>query len=216
MIAEKYNNIVIFDTETSGLSFTDDQIIEFAAVKVVNGKRVDEIDLYIKLRSGKLDPKIVELTKITDEKLDRDGVDEITAVSMIIEFIGEDALMIAHNAQFDLMFLSNLLGRYNLKLASNKALDTLTIYKDRANYPHRLENAIEHYSIKNVQNSHNALDDVRALYKLLGYLSLEKDDLDKYINLFGYHPKYGLSGTEFDYITYKPHSYNRRNPLYVE
>ena len=42
----------------------------------------------------------------------------------------------------------------------------------------------------------------------------EKDDLEKYINLFGYNPKYGIEGKPIGSVTYKPQPYNPRLPLY--
>ena len=42
----------------------------------------------------------------------------------------------------------------------------------------------------------------------------EKADLEKYINLFGYNPKYGIEGKAIGSVTYKPQPYNPRVPLY--
>ena len=42
----------------------------------------------------------------------------------------------------------------------------------------------------------------------------EKDDLLKYVNLFGYNPKYGIEGKAIGSVTYKPQPYNPRKPLY--
>jgi hypothetical protein len=42
----------------------------------------------------------------------------------------------------------------------------------------------------------------------------EKQDLEKYINLFGYIPKFGIDGKPIGSVTYKPQPYNARNPLY--
>ena len=43
----------------------------------------------------------------------------------------------------------------------------------------------------------------------------EKDDLDKYINLFGYNAKYGISGKAIGSVTYKPQRYDPPQPLYL-
>ena len=42
----------------------------------------------------------------------------------------------------------------------------------------------------------------------------EKDDLERYVNLFGYNPKYGIEGKPISSITYKPQPYNPVKPLY--
>ena len=91
-----------------------------------------------------------------------------------------------------------------------RALDslTVTVYKDRAAYPHKLTNAIEHYGLADkVQNSHRAIDDVLALYEVTKAMSEERDDLTDYIDLLGYNPKYGITGRKLRQITYLPQSY---------
>ena len=42
----------------------------------------------------------------------------------------------------------------------------------------------------------------------------EKDDLGRYIDLFGTHPKYGISGKRISSVTYRAQPYSRRRPLY--
>jgi len=45
-------------------------------------------------------------------------------------------------------------------------------------------------------------------------MEAERDDLCSYINLFGYNPKYGISGKPIGSITYKPQSFDPLAPLY--
>ena len=45
-------------------------------------------------------------------------------------------------------------------------------------------------------------------------MEAEKADLDKYINLFGYNPKYGVEGKPIGTVTYKPQGYKPGKPLY--
>ena len=65
----------MFDTETSGLDFDNDQIIELAALRVertaTGGLRIaGKMDTFIKLPEGETLPEnIVSLTGITDERL---------------------------------------------------------------------------------------------------------------------------------------------------
>ena len=63
-------------------------------------------------------------------------------------------------------------------------------------------------------NSHRAVDDARAAAILLDAMAAERDDLDRYIDLFGYSPKYGVSGRRIGSVTYRPQSYQRIRPLY--
>ena len=88
------------------------------------------------------------------------------------------------------------------------------MYRDRRDYPHKLCNAIEAYGLTEAENSHRAVDDARATVLLLEAMAAEKDDLLRYIDLFGVHPKYGMSGKKIASVTYCPQPYDRRVPLY--
>ena len=92
----------------------------------------------------------------------------------------------------------------------------LTVYKDRHSYPHKLCNAIEVYGLSDkVVNSHRAVDDVLATVEVMKAMELEKADLEQYINLFGYNPKYGVDGKPIGSVTYKPQKFDPPAPLYV-
>ena len=129
----------------------------------------------------------------------------------------ERPLLVAYNAQFDLNFLYWFLRPYGRVgvLRKPRFLDALTIYRDRRDYPHKLCNAIEAYGLGDLAvNSHRAVDDVRATVLLLEAMSAEKNDLADYLDLFGTHPKYGLSGRPISSVTYRPQPYQRTIPLY--
>lgn len=173
------------------------QIIELAMISVVDGKIVDEYDEFIKV-DGLLQPRITEITGITDETLKNKGLDEKTVANDLKERLDDNTLMIAHNAQFDLSFVYNLLKRYFPAEAEGLVknadwLDTLTVFKDRAEYPHKLIDAVKHYDVGEV-NFHRAIDDTKALYEVTKAMKNERDDLAEYINVFGYNPKFGVSG----------------------
>ena len=127
-----------------------------------------------------------------------------------------DIIKVAYNAQFDLNFLYYLLKPLGLVsvLRKPRFLDALTVYRDRRDYPHKLCNAIEAYGLTEAENSHRAVDDARATVLLLEAMAAEKDDLMRYIDLFGTHPKYGMSGKKIASVTYCPQPYDRRAPLY--
>ena len=100
-------------------------------------------------------------------------------------------------------------------LRAPRFLDALTVYKDRRDYPHKLCNAIEAYGLEGkAVNSHRAVDDARATVLLLEAMAAEWDDLDRYIDLFGTHPKYGVSGRPISSVTYRKQPYQRTRPLY--
>lgn len=212
-LLDRYKALVIFDTETSGLDPEKDQIIELAALRVertaTGGLRIaGKMDTFIKLPDGELLPEnIVTLTGITDEMLQREGVRPDKAASQIVKLMSpEPALMIAHNAQFDACFLRELLR--GVKVGHPDWLDSLTVYKDRRPYPHKLANAILAYDLGDkVQNSHRAIDDVLALFEVLKAMDEERDDLATYVNLFGYNQKYGVSGRRITGVRYEPQGF---------
>ena len=63
-------------------------------------------------------------------------------------------------------------------------------------------------------NSHRAVDDVLATVAVMKAMEAEKDDLERYVNLFGYNPKYGVEGKPIGSVTYQPQPYNPTKPLY--
>ena len=197
---EKYDRLVLFDTETTGLQFARDEIIEFAAVVVeqVDGeaKVVREYDELVTLTPGNtVPPMIQKLTGIsTQDILDR-GIPKAQVCADIADMFRGNTLLIAYNAHFDLSFLFYMLLRSGdpTALKGKDKLDLLTVFKDRRSYPHKLCNAIEAYGLSGkVVNSHRAVDDVLATVAVMEAMEAERGDLERYINLFGFNPKYGL------------------------
>ena len=128
-----------------------------------------------------------------------------------------NTLIIAYNAHFDLSFLYYMLLRDGdpAILKGKDKLDLLTVYKDRRSFPHKLCNAIDAYQLSGkVVNSHRAVDDVLATLAVMEEMEKERDDLLCYVNLFGYHPTYGIDGKPIGSVTYKPQSYDALQPLY--
>ena len=220
---QKYDRLVLFDTETTGLQFSRDEIIEFAAVVVepVNGVPtvVQEYDQLVALSPGGfVPPKIQELTGISTQDLREKGLPKTRVCRDIAEMFRGNTLLLAYNAHFDLSFLFYMLLRSGdpTILKGKDKLDLLTVYRDRHSYPHKLSSAIEQYGLSGkVVNSHRAVDDVIATVAVMEQMEKEKDDLLSYINLFGYNPKYGIDGKPIGSVTYKPQPYNPRQPLYL-
>lgn len=213
-LLRRFKKIVFFDTETSGVNPEKDQIIELAAVLVTEKGMEGKLDAFCKLPEGKkLPEKIVELTHITDDMLKENGIPYSEACRAFCEMIhsNSEVLLVAHNIQFDLLFTLEMFRRCSMvpKAPKLRVLDSLTVYKDRAAYPHKLEAAIEHYRLSDkVQNSHRAIDDVLALLEVVKAMTAERNDLEEYIDLIGYNPKYGVTGDRLGQLTYLPQPYN--------
>lgn len=216
---KQFDRVVVFDTETTGIDFGRDEIIELGAVCLERGGETDSLDVLIRLSEGRaLPPFIADLTGITGEQLASEGVSKEAACGRFCALLegAERPLLVAYNAQFDLNFLYRFLrpfGRGDM-LRLPRFLDALTVYRDRRDYPHKLANAIEAYGLTDAVNSHRAVDDARATVALLAAMAAERDDLLRYIDLFGSHPKYGVSGSPIASVTYRPQPYQRTRPLY--
>jgi len=217
-----YDSIIVFDTETSGLDFAKDDIIEISVVQIKgrdDPKVSCEFDRYIFL-GRPLDQAVVDLTGITDEKLNECGLDRTEVAKEVAEIFKGHNLVVAHNANFDLHFLTQMLKKTGVSLDMSKLdfLDTLTVYKDRRSFPHKLCNAISEYNLEDkAVNSHTSIDDAYAALLVLDAMTDERDDLECYINLFGYNPKYSLLPVrELTKITYCQQPYGAKLPIYFD
>ena len=108
----QFDRIVVFDTETTGIEFGKDRIIELGAVSLEAGTETDSLDALIRLPEGRtLPPFIVELTGITDAQLRSEGVEQEEAAEDFCRLLEgcERPLLVAYNAQFDLNFLYHFL-----------------------------------------------------------------------------------------------------------
>ena len=226
---ERYDRLLILDTETTGLNYSRDEVIEFSAVAVEKGigshAIVAEYDQLVSLSPGGfVPPKIEQLTGISTQDLREKGVPKTRVCRDIAELIAGNTLLLAYNAHFDLSFLFYMLLRDGDPriLKGKDKLDLLTVYRDRHDFPHRLANAIEVYGLSGkVVNSHRAIDDVIATVAVMEAMEAERPDLDKYINLFGYNPKYGIDGKPIGSVQYRPQRTLSQNtqfitPLYAE
>ena len=220
---EKYDRLVLFDTETTGLQFSRDEIIEFAAIVVEcrDGEPtvIQEYDELVSLTPGNCVPPVIQnLTGITTQDILERGLSKARVCRDIGEMLAGNTLLLAYNAHFDLSFLYYMLLRDGdpMILRGKDKLDLLTVYKDRRAYPHKLCNAIEAYGLAGkVVNSHRAVDDVLATLKVMEEMEAERDDLISYVNLFGYNPKYGIDGKPIGTVTYKPQGFEPGTPLYL-
>lgn len=216
----KYDRLVLLDTETTGLDFSRDEIIEFSAVVLERQGKVLEYDELIQLSPGGFVPqKIQQLTGITDQDIRERGLPKTRVCRDIGQMIQGNTLILAYNAHFDLSFLYYMLLRDGDPgiLRGKDKLDLLTVYRDRRKFPHKLCNAIEEYGLAGkVVNSHRAIDDVIATVAVMEAMEAERDDLLRYVNLFGYNGKYGITGKPIGSVRYKPQGFQPGTPLYME
>ena len=115
---------VVFDIETTGLSNRYDDIIEISAVKLQGDRLIDRFNSFI-YRAEKLSTFTKKLTSIND--LDLEHAPPLEQVMKDFEaFVGE-AILVAHNARFDVGFLEATLKRLDLLKRPYAYLDTLAM-----------------------------------------------------------------------------------------
>ncbi|MBQ9661989.1 MAG: 3'-5' exonuclease [Oscillospiraceae bacterium] len=205
-----YDSIIFVDTETTGFNTETDYITEFSAIKVKKAQETgnktaeeERLRTFVQLPDGVSIPEaLITMTGITDEMC-QTGITPAELYSRFSSLHDAHTLIVAYNAQFDVSFLLRLEREYGekKKVGACNYLDALTIYRDRAEAPHKLCDAISHYRVDGV-NSHRAMEDAEALRNVMVAMVAEKDDLMGYINRFGYKRKYGISGGRIEGVEY--------------
>lgn len=97
---------VVLDLETTGLDADKHEIIEIAAIKYTRGETSQQTFQCLVKPSKKLPKKIVELTGITDEMLEKDGSELRSSVEGFAAFVG-GLRLVTFNADFDMAFLQH-------------------------------------------------------------------------------------------------------------
>ncbi len=148
---------VVYDTETTGFNFGIDQMIEIGAVKVKNGEVIERFDELIAC-DHPLPEVIVNLTEITDEMLKgKDSEENVT--KRFLEFIG-DLPLVAHNAAFDINFVSAAVKKYNLTKFDNTVIDTMGMARNM--HPewknHKLSTLVKNLNVEWDEDKHHRAD----------------------------------------------------------
>lgn len=160
---------VVFDLETTGKDVARCEIIEIAAIKVVDGECTESFSTFVKPKE-RVSEEITKLTTITQEDVDFAPLPE--AVMADFYKFTRGAILVGHNAVgFDIPILKRV-GRDACYNFDNPVEDTYLIArkytKGSANY--KLGTLCEFYGISLV-NAHRAIGDVAATAKLFKILA---------------------------------------------
>lgn len=150
------DELVAIDLESTGLDPQTDKIIEVGAVRIRNGKIIDEYETMV--NPGISIPQITtQLTGIQQNDVaDARKIDQI--LPEISTFVG-DAPVIAHNISLDMGFLQ---GTHGI-LKANKSIDTYDLATILLpNAPRYNLNSLTQQVGIELENAHRALDDARA------------------------------------------------------
>jgi len=167
---------IVLDTETTGLDYTKERMVEFAAVRLENGKIKDEFQTLINPQQH-IRKSSIAIHGITEEMV-QDAPTEEEIMPKILEFIG-DYPIVAHNAIFDYSFLNEACIRTTGKELQNSRIDSQQMFKEV--YPEMDSHGLEALTTKfdvELTNHHRAMADTMGL--ALAYPKLKKLYLQKY------------------------------------
>ena len=152
-------DFVVFDIETTGFSPVNNRIIEIGAVKVSGGEIADKYSTFVN-PDVPIPFEIEKLTGINDSMvIDAPSIEEV-----LPEFLAfcEGAVLVAHNAEFDMSFIKENAMRQNLKREFTY-VDTVGIA--RILLPHQGKHTLDAVAKTmgvSLENHHRAVDDAGA------------------------------------------------------
>lgn len=185
----KSTTYIVFDIETTGLSVTQNKIIEIAAIKMEEGKEVDRFATFVNPHV-RIPYNIQQLTNINDDMVkNAPNVEEV--LPQFVDFAG-DAVLVAHNARFDVGFVNGKLKEMGQPEMENPVLDTLELA--RMLFPtlknHRLNTLAAKYKVS-LENHHRAIDDTIALGEILNGLLEDAEKIEGFKTLERLNDKVG-------------------------
>ena len=174
----KEKQVIVYDTETTGLSADECDIIEFSAIKVNVGADgvlvlADELDIYIKV-DYPLSGEIINITGITDELLQTEGINGREATIKIAEFLGDKPLLMGYNSiSFDTRFVNALFNKYPVngyEFEVGEQIDVLKMAKEKLEKPHKLSEVATRINTEKKYTFHRSIDDAKATLDVFNYL----------------------------------------------
>lgn len=118
--------LVVFDTETTGFSATKDRIVEIGAIKIRNGEIVEERNWLINPQQ----PIPARVTKVhgISSAMVKDKPTFAEVYPEFQAFVG-NAVLVAHNARYDVDMMRGELNRAGLEMPDNMVLDSLKLFR---------------------------------------------------------------------------------------
>lgn len=190
---KNYKRLFIFDTETSGLSPDNAEILELGGLlleKQEDGKFevIEEIQTLIKNKNP-IPWNITQINHIDDKMCKKEGISKKDFYNLLTKIFGQkDTLIIAYNTPFDMKFVKAFIKEMNPEYeVNNDTLDLLEIARDRTHTlrGNKLCDMLVRYSITDEENSHRALDDSKATLKVMRAFWKENNNIENYIR--GYY-----------------------------
>ena len=170
-----YSNVdfVIFDTETTGLSVFDDDVVQIAAIRVREGRVVDKLNLFVETERT-IPPMLGDMPNpLIDEYARQPHLSHAEALQRFVDF-ARDCQLLGHNATYDYQIMEHNMQRYAPQLSMHALWPS---YFDSLKLIRLLRPRLRSYKLKSLlaelhlegQNSHLANDDIMATLSLTNY-----------------------------------------------
>lgn len=171
--AYEQGDIVVFDTETTGLNVFEDDVVQIAAIKVRQGRAVEELNLFIE--TSRPIPEMLGdvVNPLIEEYARQPHLSHREALSRFVEFARGCAIL-GHNTTYDYQIIEHNMRRY----APELSMYTLwPQYFDTLKLARLLRQRLKSYKLKDLltelglegENSHLANDDIVATQSLMVY-----------------------------------------------
>ncbi len=156
---------VAFDTETTGYAGGDHRIVELGAVKFRNGEIIEEKTWLI--NPERYIPYFARQVHHISNDMVKNSPTFAQVYPEFMEFI-DGAVLVAHNAPFDVGFIRDEVIRNSLSVPTNPVINSLNLF--RSWFPeagsHSLEPLTEHLDLPK-GTYHRATDDSRYLAEII-------------------------------------------------
>ena len=201
-------DIVVFDTETTGLNVFDDDVVQIAAVRTRQGRVVDELNIFVETKRA-IPPMLGDVRNpLVDEYRQHPHLRHHEALKRFCLF-AHGAAILGHNATYDYQIMEHNMRRYAPELSMQHEWP---VYIDTLKLAHLLHPRQKSYKLRDLlvqlslegQNSHLANDDILATLSLavhcydcarsmtghqLAFISSHRKTFDRFRNLYAdlYH-----------------------------
>ena len=159
----------VVDIETNAGNAKKGQIIEIGAVKIKNGKIIDEYDSLV--YANEIPEYIQEVTGITLEMIENSP--PLQEVLEEFKLFLDGDLFVAHDIKFDYKFISDSLENFDLGRLENRRLCTIDLAKRVIESEKYGLSTLKEYFDIDIAEHHRALSDARSTaYILINLLEL--------------------------------------------
>ncbi len=158
---------VSFDTETTGLKPQQSNVVEIAGVRFTGSG--DEISRFSTLANpgGPMSPEVISIHGISDAMVSR-APDPSNACRQFASWLHEDDILVAHNAAFDVTFISTELTRGGHEAPRNRVVDSLKLTRllDLPVKNYKLATLVDHFGFEE-SGYHRAMADSLYVMQLM-------------------------------------------------